>query len=209
MKRFTSVGKGRVKRVVIGLVACGLLLMAAFSLATSTTMTRQGVNAVPTDKPIPLYVKVIDFVHRHEHYRLLAREITDSLTSDRARADAVLAWTHKTILLPPEGYPTVDDHVWDTIVRRYGAGDQQGDVLTVLLTYSGIPAYRARDSTGPMWGYAYARIDGDWMVVWIGGPGGFVRAPSTPAVVPPRPSFAELQMPGPRIAYEIRQRIGW
>lgn len=199
----------RVRRVLLVALPCALLLWGALALATSPAVSRQGVDRVLTDKPLPLYVKVIDFVHRHEHYRLLASEITAGLTSDRARAEAVLAWAHRTILLPPEGYPLVDDHVWDTIVRGYGSGDQQADVLTVLLTYAGIPSHRDRENTAPMWGYAYARIDGEWMVVWVGGTGGFVRPPSTLVVVPPRPSHAELQMPGPRIAYELRKRIGW
>jgi transglutaminase-like putative cysteine protease len=199
----------RVRRVAIAVVVFDVLLvLGVLALTMSTAVTRESVDTVIRAKPIPRYVKAIDFVHRHEHYGLLAAEITRGLSGDRARAGAILEWMRATIKDPPPGFPSVDDHVWDTIVRRYGSGDQQADVLTVLLTYAGIPAYREREPGGTTWGYACARINGEWLVVHIEH-GGFERPSPGMVIDPPDPLFAELQMPGPRFVFELRQLIGW
>ena len=198
------------RRLVVTLVVVELVLAAALALATSTAVSLQGVDYRITARPLPLYVKAIDFVHRHEHYRLLAREITAGLTGDRERADAVLAWTRREIRPIPDGFPIVDDHVLDIIVRRYGSLDQQADVCAVLLTYAGVPAYWTSVKRGPKPGlYVYTRIDGQWMLAAVGSGGGFTVPPDGLAPVPPHPLRAELQMPWPRMVYEARQRIGW
>jgi hypothetical protein len=199
-----------VRRLVVAVVVGPLLLVAALALATSTAVSLQGVDFVITARPLPLYVKAVDFVHRHEHYRLLAREITAGLTGDRERAEAVLAWTLREIRPIPEGFPVVDDHVFDIIVRRYGSTDQRADVFTVLLTYAGVPAYWKSVKGGAMPGlHTYARIDGQWLLADLHGRSGFTVPPPPLAAAPPRPLRAELQMPWPRVVHEARQRIGW
>ena len=200
----------RVRRVVIALVAGELLLVAALAVATSTAVSRQGIDYQVTARPLPLYVKAIDFLHRHEHYRLLAAEITAGLAGDRTRAEAVLAWTRREIRPIPEGFPIVDDHVLDIIVRRYGSLDQRADVFTVLATYAGVPAYWQSVRGGPLPGlHTYARVDGHWLLVDLQGTNGLTVPPPALATAPPTPLRAELQMPWPRLAHEARQRIGW
>lgn len=199
-----------VRRMIVALVAGPVLAAAVFALATSTAVTRQGMDRQLFDKPLPLYVKLIDFVHRHEHYRLLAKEITAGLATDRERAEAILSWTRRTIRPIPEGFPAVDDHVLDIIVRRYGSHGQVADVFSVLATYAGVPSYWENVETGPFFGvYLYARIDGQWLLVDFLGDGGFTPPPPALAAAPPNPLRAELQMPGRRLLYEARHLIGW
>ena len=197
------------RRIIVALVAGHLMVAAALALATSTAVTRQGVNFQLLDKSLPLYVKVIDFVHRHEHYGLLAKEITAGLATDRERAEAILSWTRRTIRPIPDGFPVVDDHVLDIIVRRYGSLDQMADVFSVLATYAGVPSYWEGVETGPMPGlYAYARLDGQWFLVDFSRHGDLTSPPPELAAVPPHPLRAELQMPGRRLLHEARQLIG-
>jgi hypothetical protein len=199
-----------VRRIVVGLVAGSFVVAAALAVAMSPAVTRQGVDKQVSHRQLPLYVKIIDFVHRHEHYGLLVKEITAGLTTDRERAEAILAWTRRTIRPVPEGFPDVDDHVLDIIVRRYGFPGQVADVFTVLATYAGVPSYWDIVETGPFEGvYAYSRIDGQWLLADFMGDGGFTPPPRELAAVPPRPLRAELQMPGPRLFHEARQLIGW
>ena len=197
------------RKIVVALVAAHLVVAGALALATSTAVTRQGVDFQLSDKLLPLYVKIIDFIHRHEHYGLLVKEITAGLTTDRERAEAILSWTRKTIRPVPDGFPVVDDHVLDIIVRRYGSPGQVADVFSVLTTYAGVPSYWENVESGPFFGvYAYARIDGRWLLADFQGDGGFTPPPPALAPIPPQPLRAELQMPGRRLLHEARQLIG-
>jgi hypothetical protein len=195
------------RAALIAVVVGGLVLAAALALATSTTVTRQAVNYEVAAKLLPLYVKAIDFIHRHEHYRLLAREITAGLRTDRERVEAILAWTRREVRPIPEGFPIVDDHVLDIIVRRYGSRDQMADVFTVLSTYAGVPAHWQSVRVGPMPGlYTYVQLDGRWLLVDLRD-GGLTPPPPALAAPPARPLRAELQMPWPRLAYEVRRLV--
>ena len=171
-------------------VAGGLLLVGvglAVGLATSTATTRQGVNFEVTTYRIPLYAKGIDFFHRHFQYELLARQITRGLPSDRERVLAVYEWTRRRVRTRPRGFPIVDDHVLDIIIRGYGEADQMADVFTTLSTYAGVPAFwrsvHPPSGRGADLVLAFASIDGRWAVFDVVHGYVFTRADGTLASV--------------------------
>ena len=227
-----------------GLILAGAVVGAG--VATAPVLTKQGLNHHVTTHTLPLYVKWLDFLDRHEQYNLLARDITRGLATDQDRVLAVFAWTRQHILKTPAGWPIVDDHVWHIIVRGHGVEDQMADVFTTLTTYAGVPAFwKALHVNGRTGGvvFSFAKIEKRWVVVdvprglvfrnardelagvdelmahpeivtSIAGairPGGLPYQFYVNALEPfeaPRPSRAELQMPGPRFWYETRRVLG-
>lgn len=152
----------------------GLLLVAGLSLAlgggliaSTGVATRQGVNFQVSTREVPLAIKAMDFLSRHYHYQVLAKEITKGLGSDRERVLAVFDWTRRHVRETPAGWPVVDDHILHIIIRGHGLADQMADVFTTLSTYAGIPAFwqTVRLNEGDRRGYAcfsFAHIDGRW-----------------------------------------------
>lgn len=146
------------RRILWMSLVAALALAGLWGMASSPATTRQGVDFQVSAKPIPLYVKAVDFLHRHSHYRLLAEEITGGLPSDRERVLAVFEWTRQHIRDTPKGWPVVDDHVLDIIIRGHGLDDQMADVFTTLATYAGVPAFWWPGSVV----LSFARVDGRW-----------------------------------------------
>ena len=150
--------------MVYGL-ASGCLLLGGVGLATMPATTRQGVNFQVSVRSVPLYVKAVAFLHRHFQCALLAGQITQGRGSDLARALAVFEWTRQHIRPTPAGWPVVDDHILDIIIRGYGLDDQMADVFTMLATYAGVPAFwRVAKVSGGRLVLAFARVDGRWTV---------------------------------------------
>ncbi|MBI3011124.1 MAG: transglutaminase domain-containing protein [Candidatus Omnitrophica bacterium] len=146
------------RRILWTSLFAALALAGLWGVASSPATTRQGVNFEVSAKRMPLYVKTIDFLHRHSHYQLLANEITRGLRSDRERVLAVFEWTRRHIRHTPKGWPVVDDHVLDIIIRGHGLDDQMADVFTTLTTYAGVPAFWWPGSVV----VSFARVDGRW-----------------------------------------------
>lgn len=149
-----------------GLLAAGAGAVLLYALSAPAT-TRQGVDFVVSTTRIPRYVKILGFLHRDAQYRLLARQITEGLAGDDARALAVFRWTRRHILPTPDGWPIVDDHVLHIIIRGHGVDDQMADVFTTLLTYTGVPAFWKPvkpAGTGPLLILSFAKVDGRWTV---------------------------------------------
>jgi hypothetical protein len=119
---------------------------------------------VVTEHSLPLYAKALDFVDRDINYRRLATSIVAERATDEAKARAVFEWTRANIRDIPEGFPTIDDHVWHIIVRGYGTGDQKADVFTTLLTYAGVPAYFIFIGPRPEIPLSFVKVDGSWRV---------------------------------------------
>lgn len=142
--------------VVVGVIS-GLLIPVT---------TRQGVDFVVSAHRLPLYVKALDFVDRDVNSAALARKITAGKTTDEARALTVFEWTRANIRDVPPGFPIVDDHVWNIIIRGYGLADQKADVFTTLATYGGVRAYWIwLDHDGERLPVSFALIEGRWRVV--------------------------------------------
>lgn len=106
--------------------------------------TRRGVNYVLNEEKTPLYIKTLNFFHRHFKYKRLAKEITRGLKTDEERVLAIFDWTVKNIKKVPRGMPIIDDHVLNIIIRGYGTSDQSADVFTTLCTYVGYPSVMYR-----------------------------------------------------------------
>ena len=123
--------------------AMGLLaiVLGIFVIARIPVSTDQGVNGVVTSYRIPLYVKTLDFLQREVNYGRLAESLTRSASGDEARALQLFDWTRANIRDVPSGFPVVDDHVWNIVIRGYGQDDQKADVFTTLAAYAGLRAY--------------------------------------------------------------------
>jgi hypothetical protein len=225
------------------LLAGAVASIAWWGMGTPST-TRQGLNFAVSTHHIPRYVKVLDFLHRDAHYRLLAKEITAGAQSDRERVLVVFEWTRHNIRPTPRGWPVIDDHIWHIIIRGHGLADQMADVFTTLSTYAGVPAHW-KVLTAPGRNekliLSFARVEEQWAVldVWHGlafaDAGGrfmsaeaFAADPAAAETVAaragiqasyapymsssflevPRTLRARLQMPWPRLTFELRRLIG-
>ncbi len=158
----------RRRRLVLAACCLGVVVggAALWGLRTTAT-TRQGVNYAVSPHPIPLYVKILDFIHRDAHYRLLAREMTTGCRTNQERVLAVFDWTRRTIRPTPRGWPIVDDHILDIIIRGHGTGDQMADVFCTLATYAGVPAFwRVIPDVPERPGliFSFAKVRGRWRV---------------------------------------------
>lgn len=77
----------------------------------------------------------------------------------------LMEWTHQNIRRIPAGFPVIDDHVWNIIIRGYGAYDQSADVFSTLCNYAGVEAfYILIPSTGeggklPL---SFVKLNGRW-----------------------------------------------
>lgn len=92
---------------------------------------------------LPLYAKALDFVHRDLSYARLVSRIVDKNAAPDARVLTLFEWTRRNIRDMPEGFPVVDDHVLNIIIRGYGRAGQKAEVFTTLTTYAGVPAFAA------------------------------------------------------------------
>lgn len=145
-----------------------LMVVAAYALLTATVTTRQGLNYEVTAHRIPLYLKALQFVDRDAQYGQIAGEITAGAASDEERVVRVFEWTARHIRTTPDGWPVVDDHILNIIIRGHGVTDQKADVFATLATYAGVPAFwgkvRAGES-GPAALLSFARVEGRWRVL--------------------------------------------
>jgi len=90
---------------------------------------------------MPLYLKLLAYVHRDLEFRNLSRKLVGGIQDREAKILVLFEWTRKHVRPIPEGLPAIDDHVWDIIVRGYGSQDQAADVFAALSAYAGIPAH--------------------------------------------------------------------
>lgn len=161
-------GDGRLgKRRAGTLGAVVAVLALTVFVATRPVTTRQGINFEVSTHKIPLYLKTLEFVDRSAQYQQLADEITRGAASDAERALKVFDWTRRRIKKTPEGWPIVDDHILNIIIRGHGVGDQEADVFATLTTYAGVPAFWSKvplDRRRPGVILSFARIDGRWRV---------------------------------------------
>jgi transglutaminase superfamily protein len=161
-------GVSRNRRRLLASLAALLLLAAGCAVLTATVTTRQGIDYVVTEHRIPLYAKAFEFLDRDGQYRRLAAEITRGSDSDAKRVQAVYDWTARRIQPTPEGWPIVDDHILNIIIRGYGTADQRADVFATLLTYAGVPAFwRKIKAPGLEDGVVltFVKADGRWIVI--------------------------------------------
>lgn len=232
-------------RRLIWVIGTLVLVVAGLGVMTAPVTTRQGVNFAVSTHTLPQYMKALDFMNRHFHYRLLAQQITQGLPTDEARALAVYRWTRERIRPTPREWAVVDDHIDHIIIRGHGFGDQMADVFATLATYAGVPTFWifVRPDSQHVHVLTFANIGGQWRVFDVENdivfkdaqgelasleqlaaepelvisnagrvepddlPYGRYLAAASPLKVP-SPLRAELQMPGVRVWYELRRKLG-
>ena len=146
------------------------VVASAFGLvgiASVEVTTKQGLNYEVSTHRLPLYLKMLQFVDRSEQYEQIAEEVASGSGSDAERVLKVFDWTRRHIKWTPDGWPIVDDHVLNIIIRGHGVNDQQADVFATLTTYAGVPAFWSRvplDRGLPGVLLAFARVDDRWRV---------------------------------------------
>lgn len=141
-------------------------------LANFPVTTKQGVNFEVSSRRMPLYRKAFEFLDRDAQYRQLANEITRESRSDQARVQAVFDWTARRIQPAPEGWPVIDDHILNIIIRGYGVSDQRADVFATLATYAGVPSFWRKVRVPGMDAgiiLTFSRVDGRWVVMDVAG----------------------------------------
>jgi len=129
------------KRYFRTIVPVFLLLVALGVFFNLETSIQQCVDYRCQSVRMPLYLKMLDFFDRHFNYAHLVRGIIKGAKTEEERVMRIFAWTDKYIKEAPPGLPVMDDHVWYTIVRGYGVGDQFQDVFTTLCNYAGVDAF--------------------------------------------------------------------
>lgn len=233
-------------RRLLWVIVTVLLVVAGVGAMTAPATTRQGVNFKVATHTLPQYVKALDFMNRHFHYRLLAQQITQGLHTDEERALAVYRWTRERIRPTPRDWAVVDDHIDHIIIRGHGFGDQMADVFATLSTYAGVPSFWVfvrppggsyvhvltfanvderwavfdieqgvvfRDAQGRLATLEQLLADPDLVTAQVGRfqPDGLPYSRYLAAASPlevPSPLRAELQMPGVRVWYELRRKLG-
>ena len=202
------------RRVLVLPVLGGIFLGILAFPAT----TRQGVDYQMTVHRLPLAGKAAAFLLRHYEYRRLAAEVTHGFATDELKAVTLMEWVQNHIRPIPPGWPVVDDHVLNIIIRGYGTQDQMADVFTVLSTYAGVPAFWKvvriqKDQEGVV--LSFLKIDGQW-TIWDAGKGVAFRDETGRLLgvqelirhfEAPDTLRAQKQMPGGRIRFEFQRLL--
>lgn len=127
----------------------------------------QGINYRVAQKTTPLYLKIVDFFSRHYHYKELVKDIVRGCKGEEEKVFAIFGWTKENIRRVPEGFPVVDDHIWNIIVRGYGTNDQFQDVFTALCNYARVDAFfsiiRSKDRNS-LFAISFVKLDKKWRV---------------------------------------------
>jgi len=138
---------------------------ALAGVAVIPTETRQAVDSTLYVHTIPLYAKALDFVQRDLGYARLVSGIVDEEAAPEARALTLLEWTRRNIRDTPDGFPVVDDHVLNIIIRGYGPAWQKAEVFTTLTTYAGVPAFVASSrQIAPRLTLSFVWVERRWRV---------------------------------------------
>lgn len=154
-------------KIINGVILLAVFLIASAAVLNMDVSIRQGVNWKYREIHMPLYVKWTQFLARHYEYIRLTKEITSGAKSDEAKTLVLFKWTHDNIRPVPEGFPVVDDHVLNIIIRGYGSSDQSQDVFTTLCFYSGVPAFWSKlyDKSRKVWyPVSFVKLSQRWRV---------------------------------------------
>jgi len=122
--------------IIILIIGC----LGAIFLLNAQVTSRKCIDYSCKTVEIPLYLKLLDFFDRHYSYKHLAVEITKDSKTQEETAVAVFDWVTSNLREVPEGFPVIDDHIWNIIIRGYGTNDQFCDVFATLCNYAGLEA---------------------------------------------------------------------
>lgn len=128
------------KRLLRIIIPASLILFS-LSLVNMTVYTRQCVDYKCHTISLPLYLKLLDFFDRHYNYKNLVKKIIMGAVTEEEKVMKVLQWTKGNIMPPLKEQPIIDDHIWYTIVRGYGARDQFSDIFSTLSNHAGVESF--------------------------------------------------------------------
>ena len=154
------------KRYLIPIIVF-LLFLCLIALLNINVSTRQGTHYKVSRMTMPLYLKVLNFYDRHYNYKWLAKQITGHLDTREDKILRLFHWTYETIKPQPESLPSMDSHVWDVYVRRYGDSANFHDLFSTLCNYIGADAFfTTLDSkdTGSDLDLSFVRIKRGWVM---------------------------------------------
>lgn len=156
-------------RCAIG-AGCLAATAGLVGVANIELTTRQGVNFKVSTHRIPFYLKALELIDRSVQYRQLTNEIVRGRAADEDRVMAIYDWTDQQIRDTPDGFPVVDDHILNIIIRGYGTFDQRADVFSTLATYAGLPAFwqKVTNQQGRRGLLTFVRVNGRWVVFDVG-----------------------------------------
>ena len=163
----TGVEPGGTRRRIYLRLAAVAAVVGVIGAANLEVTTKQGLNFEVSTHRLPLYLKAVQFIERSAEYQQIAAEVTAGATSDADRVLKVFDWTRRRLRPTPEGWPIVDDHVLNIIIRGHGVNDQYADVFATIATYGGIPAFWSKvplDRGRPGVILSFALIDDRWRV---------------------------------------------
>ncbi len=149
--------------IAIIIIAClgGILLL------NSQVTTQKCINYKCQEIKVPLYLKLLNFFDRHFNYKLLTEEITTGSESEEQKAMDIFNWVTANMRPAPEGFPIIDDHIWNIIIRGYGTNDQYCDVFSALCNYSGLDSlflWIDGSDTRSRISLSLTKISGEWSV---------------------------------------------
>lgn len=157
----------KMRKVAVIASAGIIFLVGLLFLANIQVTTRRGVDYQECAIKMPLYLKILDFYDRHYNYILLTKSIIQGAKSEEVRVIKIFEWTYSNIKKPQPLLPIIDDHVWYTIVRGYGARDQFSDIFTTLCNYAGIEAFflwiYSKDQAAKL-PLSFVNLGGSWRV---------------------------------------------
>ena len=172
--------------------------------------TRQGIDYDVTSRKMPLYVKASAFIYRDFEYRDLSRRITVGIDNDRDKIAAIYGWMIKNIREVPSGFPIVDDHIWNIIVRGYGAVDQRADVFTTLAGYAGYEAcwdnLPLAGTKGGLLTLAFVKIDKRWYAFDVHNKKEFIDLEDESVLAPDGLSYSQHFKKMDEKSFELRWR---
>lgn len=138
--RTTRIGTVKKSRLLVRaiLALCAVAVMA--TIALWPVETRHGLNYEWSSTTIPLYEKAVNFVSRDLQVRRILDDVIGDETDPHRRVVRLFDWVHANVRPTPQGFPVVDDHILNILIRGYGAQDQRTEAFALLSTYAGMPA---------------------------------------------------------------------
>ena len=118
-----------------------ILLLSFYFILTKESSRTIGINYQIFEYKIPLYLKTLDFFQRHYNYKNLANTINYNAETEVEIVLNTAKWILENIKKLPKNVEIIDHHPFTIIERRLGTKDQFNDIMSILLTYSGIESF--------------------------------------------------------------------
>ena len=118
-----------------------ILFLSFYFILNKETSRSIGINYQIIEYKIPFFLKLLDFFDRHYNYKNLVNKINANAVTDLEIVLNTARWVSINIKKLPKNVEIVDHHPFTIIERRLGTKDQFNDVMSILLTYSGVESF--------------------------------------------------------------------